>query len=97
MPYSDNPLVRSLGNEGRELSGRHGEEGLDEVWSTVVSLVRLSVLYGQSTVLAMSSDPRIAELTGKRRLSSQEDAGSEVLSPGARMAAIPRLSGATVR
>jgi hypothetical protein len=38
-----------------------------------------------------------AKFTGKRRLSSQEDAGSEVLSPGARMAAIPRLSGATSR
>ena len=38
-----------------------------------------------------------AEFTGKRRLSSREDAQSETVSPATHMAAPSRLSGATTR
>ncbi|HEU6453187.1 MAG TPA: hypothetical protein VFT57_17350, partial [Gemmatimonadaceae bacterium] len=48
----------------------------------------------QSALLSPHSN---AKFTGKRRLSKREDAWSDMISPGAHMDALPRLSGATTR
>jgi hypothetical protein len=90
-------LARNLGESTRPLAPPDRQLVLGttfDSWLTRRTAIDQRDENNQSALLSPHSN---AKFTGKRHLSMRDDARSNAILPGAHMAAVPRLSGATTR